>query len=167
MRQRFDVQLKIGQTAIEDIKIPTKSRDELPPVLATLQWMFMTPELNEKIFEALEKKVNGNKKETGRKGMDLWHILVLGIVRLTLDCDYDRLEYLVHYDKLLRQIMGIDAYFSGEFGKGFHQKTIQENVCHLDAEFIEEINQIVVLAGRELFKKKTTRKSKLKRTPTY
>jgi len=96
----------------------------------------------------------------------LWHVLVLGIVRLALDCDYDRIEYLVHYDKLMRQIMGLDSNFEGEFGKGFHQKTIQENICHIDEELIEKINTIVVIAGRNLFKKKTTEKINAK-TDTY
>ena len=154
MRQRFERQLDLGQTPIEQVPIPPKSRDELPPVLRGLQWIFQTPELNEQIFQLLEQKVTGTKQATGRPGMDLWHVLVLGVVRLALDCDYDRLEYLVHYDKLLRQIMGLESSFSGEFGKGFHQKTMSENVCHVDEAFLAQINDIVVKAGRPVFKKK-------------
>ena len=45
----------------------------------------------------------GCKPATGRPGLDLWHILVLGVVRLALGCDYDRLAYLANYDALLRQ----------------------------------------------------------------
>ena len=111
MIKRFEVQLKFNQIPIEHVKIPTKSWDELPPVLAALQWIFITPEINEQIYKLLEEKVCGSKKKTGRPGMDLWHILVLGIVRLTSDCDYDRLEYLLHYDGLIRQIMGLDPNF--------------------------------------------------------
>ncbi len=33
MRQRFARQLDLGQTPIEEVSIPLKSRDELPPVL--------------------------------------------------------------------------------------------------------------------------------------
>ena len=166
MRNRFEVQLRFNQTPIEHVKIPTKSRDELPPVLAALQWIFITPEINEQIFKLLEDKVCGAKKQTGRPGMDLWHILVLGVVRLTLDCDYDRLEYLLHYDGLMRQIMGLEPNFEGKFGKGFHQKTIIENVCHVDEELLMQINKIVVKAGRELFKKKDSEKIEAK-TDTY
>lgn len=154
MRQRFERQLDLGQIPIEQVPIPTKSRDELPPVLRGLQWIFQTPEVNEQVFALLEKKVTGPQQATGRRGMDLWHVLVLGIVRLALDCDYDRLEYLVHYDTLLRQIMGLDSRFRGEFGKGFHQKTLSENVCHVDEALLAEINAIVVKAARPLFKKK-------------
>jgi len=154
MRQRFERQLDLGQTPIEEVPIPPKSRDELPPVLRGLQWIFQTPEVNEQIFQLLEQRVTGSKPATGRPGMDLWHILVLGVVRLALDCDYDRLEYLVHYDTLLRRIMGLESHFRGEFGKGFHQKTLSENVCHVDEAFLAQMNEIVVKAGRAVFKKK-------------
>jgi len=154
MRQRFERQLDLGQTPIEEVPIPPKSRDELPPVLRGLQWIFQTPEINEQIFQLLEQKVTGTQCATGRPGMDLWHVLVLGVVRLALDCDYDRLEYLVHYDTLLRRIMGLESHFRGEFGKGFHQKTLSENVCHVDEALLAQINEIVVKAGQPLFKKK-------------
>jgi hypothetical protein len=39
--------------------------------------------------------------------MDPWHILVLGVVRLCLDCDYDRIEHIARYAPLVRQIMGM------------------------------------------------------------
>ena len=155
MRKRFEMQLKLGQLPIEDVKIPSRSRDELPPVLAGLQWIFKTPQINEQIFQLLEGRISADKKQTGRPGMDLWHVLVLGVVRLALDCNYDRLEYLVHYDGLLRQIMGLSGSFEGEFGKGFHQKTISENVCHIDEEFLSQLNEIIVKAGRPLLKKKS------------
>ncbi len=155
MRQRFERQLDLGQTPIEEVPIPPKSRDELPPVLRGLQWIFQTPDVNEQIFALLEQKIQGTKKPaTGRPGMDLWHVLVLGVVRLALDCDYDRVEYLVHYDTLLRRIMGLESPFRGEFGKGFHQKTLSETVCHVDEAFLAAINAIVVQAGRPLVKKK-------------
>ena len=162
MRKRFEAQLRFGLTPIEEVKIPEKSRDELPPVLASLQWIFMNPEINKKIFDLLQERVCENKKETGRSGMDLWHILVLGVVRLTLDCDYDRLEYLVNYDVLLRQIMGLEPVSSLPFATGFHQKTISENVCHVDEELLGQLNEIIVKAGRPLFKKKEDEKIEAK-----
>ena len=162
MRKRFNTQLALGQTPIELVKLPTQSRDELPPVLAGLQWIFTNPHINEEIFELLEKRVNKDKKKTGRTGMDLWHILVLGVTRLALDCDYDRLEYLVHYDGLMRQIMGLDKEFKGDFQKGFHHKTISENVCHVDEDLLQEINLIVAREGRKLFKKKDGEKIEAK-----
>jgi len=52
--------------------------------------------------------------------------------------------------------MGLESHFSGEFGKGFHHKTLSEHVCQVDEALLTEINAIVVKAGRPLFKKKTT-----------
>ena len=155
MRKRFEVQLALGKTPIEKVVMPARSRDELPPVLAGLQWVFQTAELNSQIFELLEKKVVGGKKATGRPGLDLWHILVLGIVRLALDCDYDRLEHLANYDGLLRQILGLSPMLSDQ-EKPFHYKTLSENVCHVDEELLGQINALVVQAGRAAFKKKKT-----------
>jgi len=153
MRKRFEVQLGLGQTPIERVVLPARSRDELPPVLAGLQWVFQTPELNGQIFDLLEKKVVGDKKATGRPGLDLWHILVLGVVRLALDCDYDRLEHLANYDGLLRQILGLNPMLS-DLEKPFHYKTLSENVCHVDEDLLLQINALVVQAGRGAFKKK-------------
>ena len=151
MRKRFEVQLELGQCAIEDVVLPKRSRDELPPLLKGLQWIFKTPELNEAIFELLENTVVGRKQSTtGRPGMDLWHILVLGIVRLGLNCDYDRLEHIANYDTLVRQIMGLPTFGSEVH---FHHKTISENVCHLDEALLEKINALVVQHGQKHFKK--------------
>jgi IS5 family transposase len=151
MRKRFDLQLQLGSTPIEQIGIPTTSRDELPPVLRGLQWIFTDPEVNEEIFALLEAKIVGDKKQTGRPGMDLWRILVLGVVRLALDCDYDRMEHIANYDSLVREMLGISAY--GE-KVTFHHRTISENICHIDDQLLEQINEIVVRHGHKVFKKK-------------
>ena len=153
MRKRFEVQLTLGKTPIERIELPLRSRDELPPVLAGLQWIFQTPELNGQVFELLEKKLTAGKKATGRPGLDLWHILVLGVVRLALDCDYDRLEDLANHHTLLRQILGLSPTLS-DSEKPFHYKTLSQNVCHVDEELLRRINAVVVQAGRAVFKKK-------------
>ena len=71
MRQKFEQQMRISTVAISDVKFPLKSRDELPPVLKALQYIFITPELNDKMFALLEEKICKNKKKTGRKRMDL------------------------------------------------------------------------------------------------
>jgi hypothetical protein len=71
MRKRFEVQLALGRPPIERVTLPARSRDELPSVLAGLQWVFQTRDLNGQIFELLEKKVGGDKEATGQPGLDL------------------------------------------------------------------------------------------------
>jgi len=153
MRKRFEVQLALGQTPIERVCLPLRSRDELPPILAGLQWIYQTPEINEPIFALLEAKVVGDKQATGRPGLDLWHILVLGVVRLGLDCDYDRLEDLANHHSLLRQILGLSPLLAAG-AKPFHYKTLSQNVCLVDEALLQQINALVAKAGRAVFKKK-------------
>src|SRR3990170_3299987 len=81
MRKRFEQQRKLGVISISEVKLPLKSRDELPPILRALQHIYATPELKEEVFRILEEKVMRGKKKTGRYGMELWHILVLSVVR--------------------------------------------------------------------------------------
>ncbi|MEN0049448.1 MAG: ISNCY family transposase, partial [Bacteroidota bacterium] len=83
MRLRFEQQLKLGIVPISEVKLNIKSRHGLVPVLRALQYAFKTQELNEQIFELLEQEVKSGLQETGRYGMSLWEILVLGVVRLT------------------------------------------------------------------------------------
>ena len=153
MRKRFEVQLCLGQTPIEKVIIPLKSRDELPPILAGLQWLWQNPEAHAQVFALLEQKINLGKKATGRPGLTLWQILVLGVARLGLDCDYDRLEHLANYDALLRQILGLSPLLAAH-EKPFHHKTLSDNAGLVDEELLSQINAVVVQAGRPLFKKK-------------
>jgi len=111
MRKRFEQQGKLGVISISEVKLPLKSRDELPPILRALQHIYVTPELNEEVFRILETKVTKGKKKTGRYGMDLWHILVLSVVRLGLDADYDRLQDFANHHNLIRQILGVETTF--------------------------------------------------------
>ncbi len=50
MRKRFEQQRKLGIIPISKVKLPVKSRDELPPILRALQHIYVTPELNEEVF---------------------------------------------------------------------------------------------------------------------
>jgi len=152
MRKRFEQQMKLGAISIAEVKLPLKSRDELPPILRALQHIYVTPELNEEVFRILEAKVMKGKKKTGRYGMELWHILVLSVVRLGLDADYDRLDDFANHHKLIRQILGVETT-CGE-GKRFSRQSIKDNVSLLDEETINKINEVVVRAGHKLVKKK-------------
>jgi IS5 family transposase len=154
MRQRYSPQPDLPIIPIEKIPLPTRSRDELPPILAGLQWLWMHPTLKAEIFARLEAALLAGKKATGRWGMDLWHILVLGVVRLGLDADWDRLEHIANYDTLVRQMLGLPATPWGAEAKVFAHQTLRDNVALLDEALLKEINARVAAAGREGFAKK-------------
>lgn len=154
MRQRYSPQPDFQIVPIEKIQLPLHSRDELPPVLAGLQWIWTHRALKREIFDLLEAKILAGKKATGRTGMDLWQILVLGVVRLGLDADWDRMEHIANYDMLVRQMLGVAAAPWGEDAKVFARQTLRDNVALLDDELLKEINARVAAAGREVFAKK-------------
>lgn len=154
MRHHFQHQPDLHVTPIEKMRLPLKSRDELPPILAGLQWVWMHPTLKAEILALLEAKILADKQRTGRTGMDLWQILVLGVVRLGLDADWDRMEHIANYDTLVRQMLGLPALPWDDEAKQFGHQTLRDNVALLDDELLQQINARIAAAGREVFAKK-------------
>ena len=154
MRHPFQHEPGLNIVPIEKIRLPLQSRDELPPILAGLQWVWMQPTLKTEIFALLETKILAGKKATGRTGMDLWQILVLGVVRLGLDADWDRMEHIANYDALVRPMLGVPATPWGADAKVFGHQTLRDNVALLDEELLGQINARIAAAGREVFAKK-------------
>ena len=151
MRHAYPAQPELNILPIEQIRLPLTSRDELPPILAALQWVWSHPTLKTELFALLEAKVLAGKQATGRTGMTRWQILVLGVVRLGLAADWDRMEYLARYDLLLRQMLGLPATPWGQDAKGFGHQTLRDNVALLDDAVLKEINARVAAAGRAVF----------------
>ena len=160
MRHHFQHEPDLHLTPIEKIRLPLQSRDELPPILAGLQWVWMHPTLKAEIFALLEAKILAGKQATGRTGMDLWQILVLGVVRLGLDADWDRMEDMANHHTLIRQMLGVPATPWGAEAKVFGHQTLRDNVALLDEELLRQINAPLAAAGREMFAKKTARPSR-------
>ncbi len=80
--------------------------------------------------------------------MELWDILVLGTLRVNLNCDYDRVMELANEHRTLRQMLGHGLV--DEEGQ-YRLQTIKDNVRLLTPEILDGVNQIVVKAGhREL-----------------
>ncbi len=163
MRENFVQQQKIGLQPISKVKITLKSRDELPPVLMALQYIFITPKLNKEVFKILNKAIDVKTKNQGRKGMSLWEIFVLAVVRNSLDTNYDRLHDLANNHVTLQEIMGVYTHFGytparQEYGL----QTIKDNVKLLSKEIIDEIDALVVKAGHSIVKKKEEEKLKVK-----
>lgn len=95
-----------------------------------------------------------DKKVTGRTGMNLWQILVLGVVRLGLDADWDRMAHIANYDARVRQMLGVPAAPWGEADQRFGHQTLRDKVALLDDQLWQAINARIAAAGREGFAKK-------------
>ncbi len=153
-RQVQNSQMQIGQTSISDIQFDPKSRDDIPKILRGLQYIYVTDSTREPIFKLLEEKIAPKvDKNNGRPGMELWKIFVLGVLRLDLNCDYDRLHELANKHETVRQMLGHADFFDKY---NYNSQTIKDNVRLLTPELLDEINEIIVKAGHDLLKKKKT-----------
>lgn len=151
MRTTTPSQLKLGELDIASIKISARSRDDIPQILRGLQYLYGERELREQIFAILTKltpiDVDTN---IGRPGMDWWKILVMGTIRLNLNCDFDRLHELANEHRTIRQMLG---HGFCDDDKEYALQTIKDNVQLFTPEILDEINQVVVNAGLKLKKK--------------
>lgn len=161
MRKRFEVQLRLDCTPIHEVKIPAKTKNHMVALAAAIQYIYVTPEWNQKIFSLLSEKINKKKKATGRNGMSLWEIFVLAQVRLCMNIGYDELHYRANYDTLLRGLLGV-LPTDYTHGKEYEYQNIYDNVRLLDDELLKQVNDVIVTVGHEVFKKKESAALRLK-----
>jgi hypothetical protein len=148
MRQTHSPQLRIDQTPIEEIQLDIHSRDDMVHILLGLQYIYSLTEIREQIFRYLEKmlpkKINSS---LGRPGMLLWNILVLGVVRLGKNIDFDCLTDLANQHNALRQMLGHGGCFDKEHR--YALQTVNDNLKWFTPEILDGINLLSVKAGHE------------------
>jgi len=152
MRVVIEKQNKLGSLDIADIKFDLRSRDEIPKLLMGLQHIYCTPSIRDEVFQILRGLVpRGTNPKTGRLGMQLWKILVLGTLRLNCNWDYDKLQEIANNHKTLRQMLG-----HGSFDENYYYplQTLKDNVSLLTPEVLEKISTIVIKAGHNFQGKK-------------
>ncbi len=156
MRTKFERNPDLFTLSISSAKFPNNCRDEAPKLLKGLQAIFMNEEINVLVFSLLSKKINPQQEKlikSGRKGMGLWEILVLAVMRQGLNANYDRMHYLANSDLVMRTVMGVETE-SRQNKKEYGLTTIKDNLALLDEQTIEQINDIVIGFGHKLLKKK-------------
>ena len=155
MRNRFEQQLSIGILPIEETEISVKIKDPLTELLAALLMIYKTPEYNNKIFCLLEDSLLKGKKDTGRKGMTLWQIFVLGQVRLCENIGYAKLHAHANTHLTLRSLLGAGSD-NGVFTRiEFEYQNIYDNVSVLSDELLQKLNEVILEFGyKKVFKKK-------------
>jgi len=152
MRKVLDLQMEFWRKDIADIEFDLESRDEIPKLLMGLQYIYRTPKIRQRVFRILKRIVARKNQETGRPGMDLWKILVLGTVRLNCNWDYDKVHDMANNHDKIRRMLG---HREKDFDSRYPLQTIRDNVALLTPEILDEINQIVVEVGHSLVMKKT------------
>ena len=150
MRKVIDLQLEFWKKDIGDIQFDLQSRDEIPKLLMGLQHIYCTRKIREAVFKVLKQIVPKKCQETGRPGMDLWKILVLGTLRLNCNIDYDKVHELANNHRTLRLMLG---HSETDADSLYALQTIRDNVALLTPEILDDINQIVVRSGHDLVMK--------------
>ena len=146
MRKR-EQPLDLFTAPIESIKIDEESRDDIPALLLGLQRLHGDPRLREQIMSLLDEHVSPERdRDNGRPGMSLWNILVLGVVKQGLNCDYDRLQELANEHRTLRRML----QHPREDESRYSYRTLKNNVDLLTPELLGRINHIVVMEGLEM-----------------
>lgn len=156
MRKKFEAQLELDSIPIGEVEIDMRSRHELPQLLAGLQHIFTNEGLREAVLKVLSEAILSEKKATGRLGMSLWELFVLGCCRLNLNIDYDNLHDLSNNHRSLRGILGVATRGYLPNAKHYCLQTIKDNVGLLTEDNLIEINKIIVNEGHQ-FKKKGTK----------
>ena len=137
---------------IEEIWINPKSRDDIPAVLKGLQHIWCDEELRERLFALLDEHILPEADRTvGRPGMELWQILVLGVLKQGLGCDFDRIHELTNHHDTIRAFLG-----HSDFGDKTHYEyqTVVDNVSLLTPELLSAVGRLVVESGHKVAKKK-------------
>jgi len=147
MRKSYSNQLRLDSVSIQNVELNLHCRGSIVPVLKALQHVYSNHELTKQILDQIGADINQNSRtNTGRKGMDYWHVCVLMAARLGCDFTYDQLQDLAENHRKLRAIMGL-----GDCDEtGFHHKTLRNTFCLLKPETISQINLLIVQAGHEL-----------------
>ena len=148
MRKSFSAQRRLDAPSVLDVELNFECRDEIIPILRSLQHIYSRPETRDAILELVAEDVNRESRDDcGREGMDYWQLLVLGSVRLGCNLDYDKLHDLAENHRKLRAMMGV-----GEWDEktSFSWRRIRDNLCLLRAETIQKISDLVVAEGHRL-----------------
>lgn len=159
MRKVIEPQMQIGEQDIGAIWLDPKSRDDIPQILRGLQHIYTTPEVRERVFAILEgvRPIRDSEEENalvapdaGRPGMSQWKILVLGVLRLALNADYDRIRELANEHSTIRQFLGHSDW---DDTYRYPMQTLRDNLRLFTPELLDRINQEVVRAGHKALKK--------------
>lgn len=149
MRHTLNPQRNLGVPSISEISLDCDSRDDIPKILKGLQRLHEDEERVEAVLNLLAQDFGKQASlETGAKGMDLWVVLVLSVLRLGLNCDYDRITELANEHGTLRQMLGHGPF---DMAQRYKLRTVNDNLSRVSAGTLQWINWIIVgLAHEEL-----------------
>ena len=143
MRKILHEQVQMGEMDIATVPIELDSRDEIPQLLRGLQYLYAAPALRRRIFTILLGLIPTEIQiDTGRNGMDLWKIFVLGTIRLICNWDYDKLQDIANNHVTLRRMLGHGLF---DMDARYPRQTLCDNIRWFTPEILDKITAQVPL----------------------
>ena len=131
---------------IQEIDIDPKSNDDTPVTLRGLQALHADAEALGRVLALLNADIlPDTDRGLGRPGMSLWRILVVAVLKQSLDCDFERLVHMANHDTLLRQMMQHGYWAEGK--SRYSLQCLIDNVRLLDVDLLRKIDQEIVHLG--------------------
>ena len=135
---------------VEDIWIDAKSRDDIPRLLRSVRDLYSNEELREAVFGLLEAEIAGDGRgRTADPEMSLWTILVLGLLKRRLACNFARLCEHANAHEVLRALLGHGPYDPAEYS----YEAVVRNVSLLEDVTLQAIRDLARQSGIVLFRR--------------
>ena len=136
MRNVIELRRPLGSIPIKEIKLNVKSRDDIPELLIGLQTIYKEEATRAKLFALLDEHIlPDRRRDAGHSGMDLWAVLVMGVLKQGLRCDCERLQDLADAHAKIRQMLGRGSFDESEY----EIQTIRDNVELMTPELLHQV----------------------------
>lgn len=142
MRKAYETQGQLDCQPIKQLRLNLNCRDEIVPVLEALKHVFSQTTLRDQLCQLVAGDVNiSTRDDTGREGFDYWQILVMAVVRLGCNLNYDKLQDLCENHRALRCLLRVGDW---DESTSFGSRRIRDTLAMLHPETIASINQLIV-----------------------
>ena len=135
---------------VEDIRIDAKSHDDMPRFLRSVCDVYLNDELREAVFGLLEAEIAGDGR--GRSAdpeMSFWTILVLGLLKRRLACNFARLCEHANTHVVLWALLGHEAIDPAAYS----YEAVVRDVSLLEDGTLRAVRDLASQSGIVLFRR--------------
>ena len=150
MQNLIESRRPAGSVPIEEIEMNTKSRDDIPALLIGLQEIYMNEATRTELSRLLDEHIlQRARRAIDRQEMDIWAILVMGVLKQGLHWDDYRLKDFVNHHRKIREMLGHDVMDESHY----ELQTIRNNVKRVTPELLREVGRLVAETGHKVARK--------------
>ena len=133
------------------IELDAKSRDDIPAILIGLQTIWMDETTRKELFQLLDARIPPERRrDRTRPETDLWRILVMGVLKRGLDCDFCHLQELVNNHMTIQAFLGHDVWLDPH---DYELRNIRHNVRQLTPDLLRKVGEMVASTEHKVARK--------------